>query len=119
MQVNVGGKSDPMQGPPVSLDVEVVAVSDGRFRYDGPMYAGTNGDLGTSAWLRHRGVNIVVVSVRMQPLDQAFARSLGIDCSRMKYIAVKSAVHFRSGFEQLGDEVAVDEPGGAGDEDAH
>ena len=102
LQVSLGGKSDPRQGSPLSLEVEVVALSDGRFRYDGPMYAGTSGDLGTSAWLRHRGVNIVVVSVRMQPLDQAFARSLGIDCGRMRYIAVKSAVHFRSGFERLG-----------------
>jgi microcystin degradation protein MlrC len=102
LSVEIGGKSDPRQGPPVPLDVEVVAVSDGRFRYDGPMYSGSDGNLGASAWLRHRGVNIVVTSVRMQPLDQAFARSLGIDCAAMKYIAVKSAAHFRSGFERLG-----------------
>jgi microcystin degradation protein MlrC len=102
MHVEIGGKSDPIQGPPVPLDVEVVALSDGRFRYDGPMYSGVTGELGSSAWLRHRGVNVVVVSVRMQPLDQAFARSLGIDCSQMKYISLKSAVHFRSGFERLG-----------------
>lgn len=101
MHVELGGKSDPIQGPPVPVDVEVVALSHGRFRYDGPMYAGVDGNLGNSAWLRHHGVNVVVVSVRMQPLDQAFARSLGIDCSRMQYISLKSAVHFRSGFEQL------------------
>lgn len=100
-QAEVGGKSHPMQGAPVSLEVEVVAVSDGRFTYDGPMYAGLTGDLGTSAWLRYRGVNVVVVSARMQPLDQAFARSLGIDCAAMRTIAVKSAVHFRSGFERI------------------
>ena len=105
LHVQLGGKSDPIQGLPVPLDVEVVALSDGRFRYDGPMYAGTNGDLGPSAWLRSRGINVVVVSVRMQPLDQAFTRSLGIDCSTMKYISVKSAVHFRSGFEQLGGQI--------------
>jgi microcystin degradation protein MlrC len=102
LSVEVGGKSDPRQGPPVPLEVEVVALSDGRFRYDGPMYSGTEGNLGASAWLRYRGVNLVVVSVRMQPLDQAFARSLGIDCAAMKVIAVKSAAHFRSGFEALG-----------------
>lgn len=102
LSVEVGGKSDPWQGPPVPLDAEVVALSDGRFWYDGPMYAGTQGNLGASAWLRHRGVNVVVVSVRMQPLDQAFVRSLGIDCAAMKVIAVKSAAHFRSGFERLG-----------------
>ena len=105
LHVKLGGKSDPIQGPPIPLDVQVVTLSDGRFRYDGPMYAGVNGELGASAWLRHRGINIVLVSVRMQPLDQAFARSLGIDCSKMKYIAVKSAVHFRSGFEQLGGQI--------------
>ena len=31
----------------------------------------------------------------------AFARSLGIDCAAMRFIAVKSAVHFRSGFERI------------------
>jgi microcystin degradation protein MlrC len=100
-RTELGGKSHPVQGPPVPLEVEVVALSDGRFTYDGPMYAGLTGDLGPSAWLRHRGVNVVAVSVRMQPLDQAFARSLRIDCAAMRYIAVKSAVHFRSGFERI------------------
>jgi len=99
--IDLGGKSHPMQGAPVRLEVEVVALSDGRFTYDGPMLAGLTGDLGPSAWLRHKGVNVVVVSGRMQPLDQAFARSLGIDCAAMRYVAVKSAVHFRSGFETV------------------
>jgi microcystin degradation protein MlrC len=101
LRLDLGGKSHPLQGAPVTLDVEVVALSDGRFTYDGPMYGGLTGDLGPSAWLRHRGVNIVVVSARMQPLDKAFARSLGIDCRAMRIIAVKSAVHFRSGFESI------------------
>jgi microcystin degradation protein MlrC len=102
ISTEIGGKSDPRQGPSVPLTVEVVALSDGRVLYDGPMYAGTYSNLGPSAWLRHRGVNIVVTSLRMQPLDQAFARSLGIDCATMRVIAVKSAAHFRSGFERLG-----------------
>ncbi len=101
ISAKVGGKSDPLQGPPVEIEAEVVAVTDGRFKYDGPMYAGLTGNMGRSAWLRAGGVNIVVVHKREQPLDTAFARSLGIDCAAMRYIAVKSAVHFRSGFEQL------------------
>ena len=100
-RAELGGKSHPAQGPPVTLEVEVVALSDGRFTFDGPMYAGLTGDLGPSAWLRYRGINVVVVSARVQPLDQAFARSLGIDCAAMRYVAVKSAVHFRSGFERI------------------
>ena len=101
ISVEVGGKSDSMQGPPVAMRAEVVAVSSGEFAYDGPMYAGLTGNMGNSAWLRHDGVSVVVVSAREQPLDPAFARTLGIDCAAMKYIAVKSAAHFRSGFEQI------------------
>jgi microcystin degradation protein MlrC len=101
LRLTLGGKSDPRQGPPAEVEAEVAALSDGHFKYDGPMYAGLTGSLGRSAWLRIGGVSVVVVSKREQPLDAAFARSLGIDCPAMRYIAVKSAVHFRSGFERL------------------
>ncbi|MGH7135140.1 MAG: MlrC C-terminal domain-containing protein, partial [Pirellulales bacterium] len=101
LRMPLGGKSDPRQGPPVEVEAEVAALSEGNFRYDGPMYAGLSGNLGRSAWLRIGGVSVVVVSKREQPLDAAFARSLGVDCAAMRYIAVKSAVHFRSGFERL------------------
>jgi len=75
------------------------------------MYAGLTGNLGPSAWLRHRGVSVVIVSKREQPLDPAFARSLHIDCAAMKYIGVKSAVHFRSGFERIAGSIhLVDAP---------
>ena len=107
LHMALGGKSHPAQGEPLELDVEVVAVSDGTFRYDGPMYAGLSGNMGPSAWLRSGGVSVVVVSKREQPLDPAFARSLGIDCAAMKYIAVKSAVHFRSGFERIAGSIHV------------
>jgi microcystin degradation protein MlrC len=101
ISVKLGGKSEPIQGQPVALEAEVVAISQGAFRYDGPMYAGLTGNMGPSAWLRKDGVSVVVVTAREQPLDQAFARSLGIDCPKMRYICVKSAAHFRSGFEAM------------------
>lgn len=101
LRLAVGGKSDPVQGPPVEAEFEVVAISDGKFAYDGPMYAGLTGSLGPAAWLRTGGVSVVVVSKREQPLDPAFARTLGIDCGAMRYVGVKSAAHFRSGFERL------------------
>ena len=39
-----------------------------------------------------------MVTSHEQPLGPAFARTLGIECERMKYIAVKSAAHFRASF---------------------
>ncbi|MDG2127325.1 MAG: M81 family metallopeptidase [Fuerstiella sp.] len=101
IHVSLGGKSSPVQGQPVVAEAEVLAVSDGAFAYDGPMFAGLTGSMGTSAWLRIGGVNIVVVTAREQPFDMAFARSLGVDCATMKYIALKSAAHFRAAFEPI------------------
>ncbi|MBP87224.1 MAG: hypothetical protein CMJ64_10970 [Planctomycetaceae bacterium] len=99
--VSLGGKSSPVQGEPVEEDAEVVAVSDGAFAYDGPMFGGLTSSMGTSAWLKMEGVNVVVVTAREQPFDMAFARSLGIDCAKMKYISLKSAAHFRAAFEPI------------------
>jgi microcystin degradation protein MlrC len=96
--VAVGGKSDPIQGPPVLMEAEVMALSEGDFTYDGPMYAGLTGNMGRSAWLKQDGVSVVVVNAKEQPLGPAFARTLGIQCEQMKYIAVKSAAHFRASF---------------------
>lgn len=101
LDADVGGKSDPVQGPPVRMQAVVRALSEGAFRYDGPMYAGLTGNMGKSAWIEQDGVHVVVVTAHEQPLGPAFARTLGLDPAAMKYIAVKSAVHFRSGFEKF------------------
>ena len=101
IHVALGGRSAPIQGPPIECDATVVALSEGPFAYDGPMFAGLTGSMGTSAWLRIAGVNVVVVTAREQPFDMAFARSLGVDCKQMKYIGLKSAAHFRAAFEPI------------------
>jgi microcystin degradation protein MlrC len=99
LTLDVGGKSSPLQGEPVRMTAEVVALSDGRFRYDGPMYAGLGGNMGPSAHIRQGGIHVLLVSVREQPYDTAFARTLGLDPRKMRFIGVKSAAHFRAGFE--------------------
>jgi len=98
IEVQVGGKSQSLVGPPVPMRARVRAVSNGRFIYDGPMWAGVTEELGASAWLEQDGVNIVVISHRRQPIDLAFCRHLGLDPRQMRYVAVKSTGHFRSGF---------------------
>ena len=97
--LDVGGKSSPLQGEPVRMTAKVVALSDGRAPYDGPMYAGLSCDLGPSAHIEQDGVHVLLTTLREQPFDTALARSLALDPQRMKYVCVKSAAHFRSGFE--------------------
>lgn len=99
LPLSVGGKSTPLQGQPVEMEAEVMAVSDGKFRYDGPMYAGLEGTMGPSAHIRQDGIHVLLVNGREQPFCTAFARTLGLDPREMRYIGVKSAAHFRAGFE--------------------
>ena len=110
--LDVGGKSSPLQGEPITITAEVIALSDGQFRYDGPMYAGLAGSMGKSAYIRYRGIHIILVTVREQPFDTAFARTLGLDPHNMTYIGVKSTAHFRAGFESWAGAIyLVSEPG--------
>ncbi len=99
--VGVGGKSSERLGPPVPMRARVRALSQGRFTYDGPMFAHAPEDLGPSAWIEQDGVHVVVISRRVQPIDLAFCRSLGLDCRAMRHISVKSTGHFRSGFAPI------------------
>ena len=101
IELDVGGKSGPVQGPPVRMRATVRALSNGDFTYDGPMYAGLTGNMGKSAWIEQDGVHVVLVTAHEQPLGPAFARTLGLDPAAMKFIAVKSAVHFRASFEKF------------------
>ncbi len=99
LDLNVGAKSTPLQGEPIRMYAEVVAICDGRFDYDGPMFAGLEGDMGASVHIRQRGVHVLLVNTREQPFDTAFSRTLGLEPRDMSYIGVKSAAHFRAGFE--------------------
>ena len=99
LSLDVGAKSTPLQGSPVRMTARVVALSDGQFQYDGPMYAGMSGNLGPSAHIVQCGTHVLLVTQREQPLDTALARTLGLEPRKMRYIGVKSAAHFRAAFE--------------------
>ena len=98
LDIALGGKSSLTAGPATRCRAEVVGLTSGEFGYDGPMWCGKRSTMGPSTWLRIGGVSVVVTSLRSQPVDTAFCRTLGIDVAAFRYIAVKSTGHFRSGF---------------------
>ena len=99
LRLAVGAGSTPLQGRPVTMDAEVVAVGDGHFRYEGPRNRGLAGNMGPSAHIRQEGVHVLLVTRREQPYGVAFSLTMGLDPRRMRYVGVKSAAHFRGGFE--------------------
>ena len=99
LTLDVGAKSTPAQGQPIRMTAEVIALSDGGFRYDGPMLAGLSSTMGPSAHIKQDGIHVLLVTQREQPFDTAFSRTLGLEPRQMRYIGVKSSAHFRAGFE--------------------
>ena len=111
LPVRLGGKVDGKFGPPVEGEATVLALSDGKFRFEGPMQRGVPVDMGPSAAVRIGGVDVVVASRRYQNYDRMFFLSLGIDPGTYAVVAVKSSQHFRAAYQPLASEVVVVDEG--------
>lgn len=116
--ITLGGKTDPtMGGGPVTLTGEVACLTDGRFVAFGPMGGGVARDHGPSMLFRvgggipGAGIDIVVVTNNGQTNDLGQFTSLGIDPSRYRTVAVKSAHHFRAAFEPIARQVVLVDTG--------
>jgi microcystin degradation protein MlrC len=111
ISLEVGAKSAPAQGKPVMMTVEIVKLSDGVFNYEGPRNRGLEGCMGRSAYIRQGGLHVLLVSEREQPFGIAFPLTMGLDPRKMKYIGIKSAAHFRAGYEPFAGAIySVSEP---------
>ncbi len=112
VRIELGGKTDPLfSGVPLSVDGELVSVSDGHFVGDGPMMRGLSGSFGPSAVLRVGGIDILVVSVARQILDTQQFEAFGIDPQKKQVVALKSMQHFRAAFESMAGRVIVCDSG--------
>ncbi len=114
LPLSLGGKSD---GAPLPVTATVEALTDGRFTCTGPMGRGNPADLGPTALIRvaaagaadtaGSGVRVIVVTRKMQALDQALFTHLGVEPAAQKIVALKSSVHFRAHFQPIAEQVIV------------
>ena len=112
VQVALGGKTDPLYGGgPLSLEGELISISDGHFTGDGPMIHGLHGSFGPSAVLLVGGIEILVVTIARQMLDLQQFRAFGIDPQSKHVVALKSMQHFRAAFAPIAGQVIVCDSG--------
>ncbi|MGD0433322.1 MAG: M81 family metallopeptidase [Acetobacteraceae bacterium] len=104
VSLSLGGKSDNM---PFQCSARVEKLTDGRFTLTGPMGAGNPGNLGPTALIDIDGVKVIVVTRKMQALDQAIIRHVGIEPSSCPILALKSSVHFRADFGPIAGDIIV------------
>lgn len=115
ISLSLGGRSGP-QPVPFTAEFHVENLSNGVFPFTGEMYAGSTAEAGPTALLRvvhpEADVRVVVSSTRIQCLDQAVFRHIGLDPAAQNILVVKSTVHFRADFDPIASSTLVaDAPG--------
>ena len=112
VELKVGGKTDSLHGNPVFLTGYVKTISDGNFVHKGPMGQGRVGRMGRTVVIEVDGIEIILTEKRIQPYDAEVLRSVGIEPTDRKLVALKSAVHFRADYTPLAHKILeVDTPG--------
>ena len=112
IRIVLGGKTDAaFGGGPLTLEGELVSISDGNYVGDGPILGGLSRSYGPSAVLRVDGIDILVVTIAKQMLDLQQFKSFGIEPESKSVIALKSMQHFRAAFEPIAGQVIVCDSG--------
>lgn len=103
--IAIGGRGSRLDLGPVTLEVELVSRSDGRFELEDPksqiVVLGKKIDMGASAVVRHRGLTVLLTSKRLAPMDLGQWRSQGIDPEKFNVIGVKAAVGHRRAYDPI------------------
>ncbi|MHC5209585.1 MAG: M81 family metallopeptidase [Planctomycetota bacterium] len=112
VRVVLGGKTDAaFGGGPLTLEGELVSISDGHYVGDGPILGGLHRSFGPSGVLHVDGIEILIVTIAKQMLDLQQFKSFGIQPENKRVIALKSMQHFRAAFEPIAGRVIVCDSG--------
>jgi microcystin degradation protein MlrC len=107
LSIALGGRSGPQGVKPLQATFRVARLAAGKMRTTGAVSGGRDIDLGPMALLTIGGTSVAVTSKRMQALDQAPFRHLGVEPAEHKILVLKSTCHFRAEFEPIAEKVIV------------
>jgi microcystin degradation protein MlrC len=104
-----GGKAGVASGAPLDHWVTVKAI---RLQHTEAGLGSSRSDLGASVWIDCAGIDVVLVSKRVQTFAPDAFTGLGIDLAAKRVIVVKSSQHYKAKFAALTDRlVNVTGPG--------
>jgi len=108
--MKIGGKTEPWVGDPLEVTGYVKAITDGKYTPKGPMIYG--GDMGRTAVLNVKGIDVILTELSQQAMDLELYRSLGLNPESYKILLVKSCVHYRAAHEPIAKRIIeIDLPG--------
>ncbi len=63
--------------------------------------------MGPTALLAQDGVEVLVATIRQQPIHREAFTHLGVDLATRAIVGLKSSAHFRAGFQEIAEQVIV------------
>lgn len=113
----LGGRGSRFDPGPLTLEVEVVRRSEGRFELEDKTshlasLCGDFFDMGRSVLVHHAGIYIQLTTHRTPPLDLGQWRAVGLDPEKLRFICAKAAVAHRRTYDRIATaNYLVDTPG--------
>jgi microcystin degradation protein MlrC len=105
LTLQMGGKLDMpaigLPGRPRQVSGRVRLLCDGRYRNRGPMARGELNHMGPTAVFDTGRVQIVVISNHVEPHDIAAFTAVGIAPETLRFLMLKSRIHWRAGLASL------------------
>ncbi len=101
LAMRIGGKTGPMSGSPLDGEFRIKRI----VRNATQTFVGDSKPMGDAVVLHIRGIDLVVNDNRLQTFNPDAFSNLGIDPASKKILVVKSAQHFRAGFDPIASKI--------------
>ncbi|HWD56637.1 MAG TPA: M81 family metallopeptidase, partial [Stellaceae bacterium] len=103
----IGAKIGYAGEAPLTARWRVARLGTGDFTGTGPMFGGAKFHVGPTALVTDddSGVSVVLACARIQAIDQAQFRDVGVEPAAVPILALKSTVHFRADFQPIAETV--------------
>jgi len=112
IKLKIGGKLDSIHSKPIEVKGTVKIISDGNYILRGPLYTGTEINMGKTVVLKIGGIDTVITEKPSFTFDPQLFRNIGIEPKDKKLIVLKDGINFRSEYEKIAKDIFfVDCPG--------
>lgn len=112
LTLSLGHKIDPRWGSSLTVEGEIIRLSEGRFRYTGGIWDGQLGDMGPTAVLRVGSIDVLITSHATYDWNDEQFQSVGLSAREAKFVVVKNPMNYRLAYGDFAKAVFVlDTPG--------
>jgi len=108
----VGHQLDPRWGQPIPVTGQVTTLTDGRFRYQGGIYDGVEGNMGPSAVLAIGAIRVLITTYGTYDWRDEQYRAVDLDPATAKFVIAKNPMNYRLAYGPIAKAIFIlDTPG--------